>query len=83
MSNIKPDKNGNYTEQQWDSLPIAKRMSLCASGEYEIYPSDITDAANHIKKLESVLRKVLAYCYQCESGDVARIIRKALEGRDD
>jgi len=56
MSNIKPDKNGNYTEEQWDNLPVAKRMRLCASGEYEIQRSDMTDAANYIKKLETSLK---------------------------
>ena len=56
MSNIKPDEDGNYTEKQWDNLPVAKRMRLCASGEYEIQRSDMTDAARYIKKLETSLK---------------------------
>jgi predicted S18 family serine protease len=56
MTNIEPDEDGNYTEQQWDNLPVAKRMRLCASGEYEIQRSDMTDAANYIKKLETSLK---------------------------
>ena len=56
MRNIKPDENGNYTEKQWDNLPVAKRMRLCASGEYEIQRSDMTDAARYIKKLETSLK---------------------------
>jgi uncharacterized protein Smg (DUF494 family) len=56
MSNIKPDEDGNYTEKQWDNLPVAKRMRLCASGEYEIQRSDMTDAARYIKKLETYLK---------------------------
>jgi hypothetical protein len=55
MSNIKPDEDGNYTEKQWDNLPVAKRMRLCASGEYEIQRSDMTDAADRIEKLEAAL----------------------------
>jgi hypothetical protein len=53
-----PDENGNYTEQEWDRLPIAQRMRLCASGEYEIYPSDMIDAATRIEQLETVLEKI-------------------------
>jgi hypothetical protein len=56
MNNIEPDEDGNYTEQQWDNLPVAKRMRLCASGEYEIQRSDMTDAASYIKKLETSLK---------------------------
>ena len=55
MSNIEPDEDKNYTEKQWDNLPVAKRMRLCASGEYEIQRSDMTDAADRIEKLESEL----------------------------
>jgi len=53
-----PNENGNYTEQEWDRLPIAQRMRLCASGEYEIYPPDMIDAATRIEKLEVALRKI-------------------------
>lgn len=53
---IEPDKDGNYTEKQWNGLPIAYRLRLCAVDEYQIYPSDMIDAAGHIEQLETALR---------------------------
>jgi hypothetical protein len=69
MSNIKPDEDGNYTEKQWDNLPVAKRMRLCASGEYEIQRSDMTDAADRIEKLEAELVRT----FNTMMGDAKRI----------
>jgi hypothetical protein len=53
---IKPDKDGNYTEEQWNELPITYKLRLCAVDEYQIYPSDMIDAAGHIEQLETALR---------------------------
>jgi hypothetical protein len=63
---------------------IAHRLRESAKATfYDPLKSELNEAASHIEMLESALRKVLAYCYQYESGDVARIIRKALEEKDD
>ena len=53
-----PDEDGNYTEEQWNKLPSAKRLRLCANDEYQIYPADMNDAADHIEKLEAALVRI-------------------------
>jgi len=63
-----PNEDGNYTEEEWDNLPVAYRMRLCASGQYEVYPSDITDAADRIEKLEAALRNIA-------EGDIPRTVK--------
>jgi len=81
-----PNENGNYTEQEWDRLPIAQRMRLCASGEYEIYPTDMIHAASRIEKLEVALQKIIQEDALTGKtvfvGDFGKIARKALEGKD-
>ena len=79
MSNIEPDEDGNYTEQQWDSLPAAERMRLCASGEYDIVRSDMIDAADRIEKLEAALLEI--FDHECRASDksfIACVARDAL-----
>ena len=88
MSNIEPDEDGNYTEQQWDSLPVAERMRLCASGEYDIVRSDMIDAANHIEKLEAALEKIsrertLWGAMRKADHALGKFEDKALEGKND
>jgi hypothetical protein len=81
-----PDENGNYTEQEWDRLPIAQRMRLCASGEYEIYPPDMIDAATRIEKLEEALLAIIVHCEvpaQPNAKALIMFVRKALEGKGD
>jgi hypothetical protein len=56
-----PDEDGNYTEEQWSKLPAAKKLRLCANNEFQIYPDDMTDAANHIEKLEAALVRIWAW----------------------
>jgi hypothetical protein len=82
MSNIEPDEDGNYTEQQWDSLSAAERMRLCASGEYDIVRSDMTDAAVRIEKLEAALQEIIDNPKRGRHW-VNLIATMALEGKDD
>ena len=77
-----PNSDGNYTEQEWDKLPVVQRMRLCASGEYEIYPSDMTEAADRIEKLEAALQELLSLG-EWGLNDLARTVaREALEGKE-
>ena len=81
-----PNSDGNYTEQEWDKLPVVQRMRLCASGEYEIYPSDMTEAADRIEKLEAALRAIIVHCEvpaPTNAEALRMFARKALEGKDD